>query len=119
MRRSHPGGFGGSPRAAGFDFDRLNPWYFPSSEDYGRRLAAAGFVVETIVLFPRPTPLPGEMSDWLKTFALSFTAAVAPEDRGAFLDEVQEWLRPDLCDDQGQWTADYTRLRFRAVKPAP
>lgn len=59
------------------------------------------------------------MSDWLKTFALSFTAAVAPEDRGAFLDEVQEWLRPDLCDDQGQWTADYTRLRFRAVKPAP
>jgi trans-aconitate methyltransferase len=101
----------------GLDFDQLNPWYFPSAEEYGSRLEGAGFVVETIFVFPRPTPLPGEMREWLKTFALSFTAALAPEDRLPFLDEVQEWLRPHLCDDRGRWTADYTRLRFRAIKP--
>lgn len=102
----------------GVDFGRLDPWYFPSAEEYGARLAAAGFRVETITWFPRPTPLPGAMRAWLETFALSFTAALAPDDRGVFLDEVQEWLRPHLCDDAGRWTADYTRLRFRALKPA-
>lgn len=70
------------------------------------------------MLFPRPTPLPGEMREGLKTFALSFRSALGPEDRGPFLDEVQEWLRPHLCDDKGEWAADYTRLRFRAIKPA-
>lgn len=93
------------------------PWYFPSAEAYGARLAARGFRVESTVVFPRPTPLPGELRGWLETFARSFTAALAPELRGEFLAEVQEDLRPELCDTEGRWTADYTRLRFRAVKP--
>jgi hypothetical protein len=25
-------------------------------------------------------------------------------------------LRPDLCDAEGKWTADYIRLRFAANK---
>jgi hypothetical protein len=31
------------------------------------------------------------------------------------VDEVREVLRPLLCDEQGQWTADYVRLRFAAI----
>jgi hypothetical protein len=27
-------------------------------------------------------------------------------------------LQPALCDADGNWTADYVRLRFRAVLPA-
>jgi trans-aconitate methyltransferase len=102
----------------GIDFAPLNPWYFPSAEEYGAKLRGAGFRVEHIVVFPRPTPLPGEMRAWLETFAPSFTSALAPGDRAPFLDEVQEELRPHLCDSEGRWTADYTRLRFRAIKPA-
>jgi SAM-dependent methyltransferase len=102
----------------GLDFASLDPWYFPSAEEYGGRLESGGFRVDTIMVFPRPTPLPGSMEAWLETFARSFTAALAPEERPVLLAEVQELLRPQLCDAQGQWTADYTRLRFRAHKPA-
>ena len=37
-----------------------------------------------------------------------------PADRPAFIEEVREVLRPQLCDRNGKWTADYTRLRFAA-----
>lgn len=101
----------------GLDPAAVNPWYFPTTDDYGARLAARGFRVESIALIPRPTPLPGEIDGWLETFAESFTAAVAPAARPAFLAEVRDALRPRLCDAAGQWTADYVRLRFRAAKP--
>jgi SAM-dependent methyltransferase len=95
----------------------LNPWYFPTDEDYGARLRARGFVVRSIALVPRPTPLPGDVTGWLETFAESFTAALDPRERPDFLAEVRELLRPDLCDTIGNWTADYVRLRFAADKP--
>lgn len=100
----------------GLDFAALDPWYFPTAEEYRAKLEHQGFTVETIALFPRPTPLPGEMTAWLETFAGSFTAALSPVDRPTFLAEVQEALRPHLFAD-GRWTADYVRLRFSARRP--
>src|SRR5262245_36214937 len=100
----------------GIDARAVNPWYFPTTEDYEGRLRAAGFVVRSIALIPRPTPLPGDVSGWLETFAESFTHALAPPQRPALLEEVKERLRPDLCDAEGNWTADYVRLRFAADK---
>ena len=102
----------------GIDAARVNPWYFPTTEDYGARLRARGFTVTYIALIPRPTPLPGDITAWLETFAESFTAALPAPQRAAFVDEVREVLRPELCDADGQWTADYVRLRFAANKPA-
>ncbi|HVR63979.1 MAG TPA: class I SAM-dependent methyltransferase [Polyangia bacterium] len=101
----------------GIDAAAHDPWYFPSAREYGARLVARGFVVETIFVFPRPTPLPGELLGWLETFAESFLAPLPVALRPAFLREVQDDLRPALCDEHGRWTADYTRLRFRAVRP--
>jgi trans-aconitate methyltransferase len=95
----------------------LYPWVFPTPEDYAPRLEARGFRVDEIALIPRPTPLPGPMRDWLETFALSFTRALPPDARSDFLDEVSEALRPELCDSDGHWTADYVRLRFAATRP--
>jgi hypothetical protein len=95
-----------------------DPWYFPTPEDYGARLAARGFRTESITLFPRPTPLPGDVVGWLETFAQTFTAPLPAAERPAYLAEVRDALRPALCDAAGAWTADYVRLRFRAVKPA-
>jgi len=74
-------------------------------------------VVNQIALFPRPTALPGDLLEWLATFAGSFTATVCEGERVAFLQEVREALRPVLCDPQGVWTVDYVRLRFAATKP--
>jgi trans-aconitate methyltransferase len=95
----------------------VNPWYFASAIEYRARLEARGFQVESIEVFSRPTPLPGNVRAWLETFAENFMSTLSPETRGPFLDEVQEDLRPVLCDKEGNWMADYTRLRFRAIKP--
>jgi len=101
----------------GIDGDALNPWYFPTVEDYSARLARRGFAVRYIALIPRPTPLPTAIDGWLETFAQSFIAPLAENDRAAFIGEVREALRPHLCDGDGRWFADYVRLRFAADKP--
>jgi SAM-dependent methyltransferase len=102
----------------GFDSSKIRPWYFPTPEDYAERLRSGGFRVILIALIPRPTPLPGDLGDWLEIFAQSFLAVVPNEQRPGFIDEVREMLRPELCDETGLWTADYVRLRFAALKPA-
>lgn len=131
-RALKPGGrlvaeFGGDANAAqvvgaltaaldrrGLDGRRFHPWYFPTDEEYRERLEAGGFTVGPIALIPRLTPLPGAIGDWLETFAESFLFAVPEAERGAVKDEVTETLRPTLCDDEGQWSVDYVRLRVTA-----
>jgi trans-aconitate methyltransferase len=100
--------------ARGIDSRAANPWYFPTPQDYGARLQAAGFEVLSIQLIPRPTPLPGEMAGWLETFCEAFIRQVPEADRPAFMAEVTAALRPQLSDAEGNWTADYVRLRFVA-----
>jgi SAM-dependent methyltransferase len=100
----------------GVDAADYHPWYFPTVEDYRGRLVAHGFAVDSIELFPRPTPLPGDVVGWLETFAESFTAPLPAAERPAFLGEVRDALRPVLADADGNWTADYVRLRFAAVR---
>jgi trans-aconitate methyltransferase len=104
-------------RRRGRDGEALVPWYFPTIEDYSARLRKAGFVISYISLFPRPTPLPGDVTSWLETFAENFLRALPVAERPVFLEEVREALRPKLCDASGNWTADYVRLRFAAQKP--
>lgn len=101
----------------GVDPEPLNPWYFPTVEDYQTRLQAKGFRVNEIVLISRPTPLPTNLRGWLATFANPFITAIPTTEQDAFLAEVTDLLKPDLCDVSGQWIADYMRLRFSAVKP--
>lgn len=101
-------------RARGIAPEPLDPWYYPSADEYRARLEAHGFNARFIALIPRPTPLPGDIGGWLETFAGCFLAALAEDVRPAFIAEVRERLRPQLCDDAGRWTADYVRLRFAA-----
>jgi trans-aconitate methyltransferase len=102
----------------GINGDSAVPWYCASIEDYSARLRKAGFVIPYISLFPRPTALPGDITDWLETFAENFLRALPAAERTAYLREVRDAVQPKLCDANGNWTADYVRLRFAAVKPA-
>ena len=102
----------------GIDGRVLNPWTFPTPADYRGRLEAGGFTVDSIELFARPTALPGDIEGWLETFAEIFLTAVPAAERSAFIGEVRDDLRADLCDARGRWTADYVRLRFSARLPA-
>jgi SAM-dependent methyltransferase len=91
------------------------PWFFPSVEVYGEVLAARGFAVKRIGLFPRPTPLKTGMRAWLGVFRKPFFESFGAEAEEV-LQEVEDLLRPVLCDAKGNWTADYVRLRVEAVK---
>ena len=97
-----------------YGIDAPSDWYYPTPAEYGERLQRAGFIVEDIALVPRPTPLATGMSGWLETFRGTILDALPPDRRQKAKDEVIELLRPSLCDERGQWTADYVRLRFAA-----
>jgi trans-aconitate methyltransferase len=100
----------------GIDGESCVPWYFPTPGDYRARLERGGFRVDSISLFPRPTPLPGDIVGWLETFGESFTSRLSPDARPAYLQEVRAGLEPKLRDEAGTWIADYVRLRFMATK---
>jgi SAM-dependent methyltransferase len=93
------------------------PWYFPAADEYRARLERGGFAVREIVLFERPTPLPGDIGAWLEIFAAGLLARLDAADRPAFIADIREELRPRLHSEAAGWVADYVRLRFRAVKP--
>ncbi len=89
-------------------------WFFPSAKEYQSRLEATGFTVERIALIPRPTPIPGEMTAWFETLAAPVLECVPTAKRTAIREEASALLRSVLCDSEGNWTADYVRLRFEA-----
>jgi trans-aconitate methyltransferase len=103
-------------RRRAFDPESVDPWYYPSPAEYSALLRKAGFTVEYIELIPRPTPLPGDILSWLEIFAQPFTKAVDESERESLVAEVRAELEPRLRDSEGNWVADYVRLRFRAIK---
>lgn len=93
----------------------VDPWYYPSAEEYSDLLNEFGFTVEYIELIPRPTKLPGDIVDWLGVFAQPFTKSVSEGDRESFLKEVAAELESKLRQADGSWIVDYVRLRFKSV----
>lgn len=105
--------------ALGAEASDVNPWYFPSIAEYSSVLETAGLEVCFALLFDRPTRLgDGEqgMHHWLRMFAGPCFAELAEAEKDAVMAAAIERLRPSLFRD-GQWTADYRRLRIVARKP--
>lgn len=98
-------GFGGKE-------DGVN--YYPTPQSYRARLERHGFHVEEIQLIPRPTPLSAGMAAWLVTFRSGVLGSIPEELRSTVVEETVALLRPVLCDEEGNWTGDYVRLRFIA-----
>ncbi|MDA7983631.1 MAG: methyltransferase domain-containing protein [Alphaproteobacteria bacterium] len=98
------------------DGDDYNPWYFPSKDEYCARLREFGFVVESVDLFRRPTPLVTGIEGWLETFAVPFLEDIPQSEHGEFVREVVAEVEGALKDKDGRWFADYVRLRFLARK---
>ena len=94
------------------------PWYFPTLAEYVALLDQARFEVTFAQLYDRPTPLKGEdgLANWVRMFcggALSDQPMATQED---VLHQVQDRVRSRLYRD-GQWWADYRRLRIVALRP--
>jgi trans-aconitate 2-methyltransferase len=102
----------------GRDAGEINPWYYPSVGDYAALLEANGLEVRYAAIFDRPTPLEaGEqgLANWLAMFGAPCFAMLAEADRPQAVADTVEQARLKLYRD-GQWTADYRRLRIVALK---
>jgi trans-aconitate methyltransferase len=105
----------------GLDAEALAASFYPSPGHYRTLLEEAGFEVRTIELIPRPTALPNGaegMARWLETFR-NGVLDLLPEaaDRASAVTASVALLQPILQDQLTlNWTADYVRLRFHAVR---
>jgi trans-aconitate methyltransferase len=99
----------------GIDAEATAASFFPSPNLYRRLLEEAGFTVQSIELIPRLTPLPNGMESWLNTFRNGVLDRLNPSDRSIALTQTIALLEPILRDADGNWTADYVRLRFHAT----
>jgi trans-aconitate methyltransferase len=90
--------------------------YYPTAEAYARRLESHGFHVQRIALISRPTPLSESgMEGWLRTFRRGVIEGLPESLRETVIAETAALLAPALRDEEGNWVADYVRLRFIAT----
>ncbi|KAJ7644351.1 S-adenosyl-L-methionine-dependent methyltransferase, partial [Roridomyces roridus] len=102
-------------RSRGHDPVPLDPWFFPSVEEYSKLLNEAGFEIKHISLTPRATPLPDGVKGWLNVFARKiFLKDFSDAEADEIIDEVTEMCRVDCMESSGAWSMMYTRLRFEA-----
>ena len=95
-----------------------NPWYFPSLSEYTGKLEAQGFRVTFAAHFDRDTLLQDGrqgVGKWLKMFGSSFFEGLSQDKQEQILNEITDLLEP-YYNKNGNWYADYKRLRFIAVK---
>jgi trans-aconitate methyltransferase len=91
--------------------DHVN--YYPAVEAYRKRLMRHGFQVERVELIPRPTRLAESgIQGWLRTFRSGILEALPESLRDTVVRDTEALLAPVLRDEDGNWIADYVRLRF-------
>jgi len=106
--------------ARGYVLPDEDPAWYPSVEEFVRLYGCAGFIEIQAQLIPRPTPLPGGVAPWVRTFraGLNDMAGVPEEEWADVAASVERRLEPKLRQPDGGWLADYVRLRFTMRKPA-
>jgi len=103
----------------GYPMPEQDPAWYAGVEEFSRLYLTAGFERIQAELIERPTPLPGGVADWVKTFRAGLLdLAMVPEwERDAVAAAVEARLAPELRQADGTWCADYVRLRFSMRKP--
>ena len=100
------------------DPERYNPWYFPSVGEYATLLERQGLEVTLVAMFERATPLEGGaegLKEWFAMFGARLLEGLAPAKHAEFFRLVESFAAPQLLRN-GQWVADYRRLRIVARK---
>jgi len=109
-------GVGEVLRAAGYPDE--NPWYYPSLGEYAQVLESQGFEVAEAQTFPRWSKLEHPdrgLREWLEMFGGFWFEKIPADRRESILRAIEERLRPELFRD-GNWWADYRRLRVKAAQ---
>jgi len=92
-------------------------WYFPSVGEYTSLLEKAGFRVTYATHYDRPTLLEGPdgVKNWFKMFGTPFFEGIPEEEIERILNMTQDELRSTHLRE-GNWYADYKRIRVIAVR---
>ncbi len=98
----------------GGDPEIAQPGEYPTVKAFSAMLEQGGFRIDNITTFYRPTPLPNAVRSWLEVMRKPFFEQFGDREEEAY-ERVIAALKPCLCDDEGNWIADYVRLRFRAT----
>ncbi|HYI49777.1 MAG TPA: methyltransferase domain-containing protein [Allosphingosinicella sp.] len=95
-----------------------DPAWYASVDAFTRLYCLAGFGDIRAQLIERPTPLPGGIADWVRTFRAGLMdVAMVPEwERGDVAAAVEARAAPALRQPDGSFCADYVRLRFSMRK---
>lgn len=92
--------------------------FFPSVGEYALMLEKAGFKVTYAALFDRPTLLQDQaegIKKWIMMFASDFFIGIKEVHQQEILKELTQQLQP-YYERNGEWYADYKRLRFIAIR---
>ena len=93
-------------------------WYFPGLGEYTKLLEDEGFRVTYAIHYDRETLLQegaASIPKWIAMFGNQYFIGIPATEKEAMLAEITDLLEPFYNKD-GQWYADYKRLRFIAVK---
>ncbi len=104
----------------GYRLPDEDPLWFPAVEEFTRLYCVAGFTELHAERIDRPTDLPTGIAGWVKTFRSGLLdLAMVPEwERDEIAASVEQRLAPELRRADGQFFADYVRLRFSMRRPA-
>ncbi|MCJ7840025.1 methyltransferase domain-containing protein [Lederbergia sp. NSJ-179] len=99
------------------DGDKRIPWYFPSIGEYTSLMEEVGFRVTFAQHFDRPTPLEGShgLKNWLEMFGSSLFKGLTESQKAQLISGVEDSLR-EVMFRNGQWLADYKRIRVVGMK---
>ncbi len=92
--------------------------FFPSVGEYTSMLEKAGFRVTYAAHFDRETLLQDQaegVKKWITMFASDFFIGIKEAHQQEILQELTHQLQP-YYERDGEWYADYKRLRFIAIK---
>jgi trans-aconitate methyltransferase len=93
-------------------------WYFPGLGEYTKLLEDQGFRVIFAAHYDRKTPLQdGDkgVAKWIAMFGDEYMKGVPEAEKQRLLKEITDLLEPHY-NENGQWYADYKRLKFIAIK---
>lgn len=95
-----------------------NPFFFPTVEAYSHLLREAGFTIEKIYDYDRPTPLPdgkNGLRKWMLQFFSESLSVYDPDQQNHIFEDVEQLLFEKMYNGT-TWTADYRRIRVVSRK---
>ncbi|OAH56647.1 MULTISPECIES: class I SAM-dependent methyltransferase [Bacillaceae] len=93
------------------------PWYYPSIGEYSSLMEEVGFRVIFAGHYDRPTQLHGEngLMNWIEMFGSHMFEGIAEDRKDYIMKKVENSLKEILYKD-GNWIADYKRIRVIGIK---